>query len=359
MTNDNLTCAIEGLMIRDAICPASVTTTIYDRQVDLAGQGASATIKTHSRLTPGSKVTTPDHLQETLCEEFLRECTVGGGNFNVASALGLLGRTHQFPAFDIKLIDAGNGGLPSGIAAHYCGVGLIPQRPINLVIHLPNDRGIIKEEIIPVDSKILRSALSHVRRIARESQVVVSASSKSPELAIAMFESANGAKYFNPTGSLPPATTRHLLAEASDLVMNFKELGWIAGTNGLRVGPTLESDGMAPHDVSVWLHGLKRRGICGRESALATLGGAGCVVADWLSGQISHLALQVSPEAARPTRQGAGDFFLGAYVAAMETWAKRGILEAPAESAAIRATHLTCEWLGIPDTAFEVRVIRM
>jgi hypothetical protein len=355
----SIACAVEGLICEDISCPSWVTTTVHDTHVELKDDLARAKVNTSSRLVPGSKVETTDRLRDKLPDGLIARYTPGGGNFNVASALAHFSRRDGRASLDINVIDAGKGELPGDFDAHYCGTGVFPHRPNNLVIPLPGDRGIIKEHLHAEPAHDLLDVLEEVSYIARESDAVISASSKVPQLAEALFDNAPGAKYLNPTGSLPGAATRRLLSQATDVVMNFNEAAWIAGSSGLRVDGTIESQSAAAHEVAVWLHGLKRRGIAGHNSAVVTLGANGCVVADWTSGQVAHLILQVSPEAARPNRCGTGDRFLAAYVLAMETWARRSLLEAPAECAAAHATRWTCSWLGIPDAAFDLRIIRI
>ena len=357
-TQSTLYAAVQGLVNVDITLKFDVAATVGDDSIELRGGDSRAVVRTDTRLTPGSKVTSPDRIGEVIPESMIGHYTLGGGVLNVADSLRLVSKAVKAPAPRLHVIDDGAGGLNgNAMAADYVGAGVVSPRPANLIVQLPGDRGIVKQKINVNQDGDTMTIFDKAAYAAREAHAIISASPKIHSLASVLFDNAAGAKYLNPTGGLPRAATARLLAQADHVVLNFNEVGALAGSFGLRVDGTMEDDPGAASIAAQWLRELKQKELAGRSSAIVTMGGEGVVAVDWKHQQMHYLMLQIDPDAAKPTIKGTGDYFLASYVYSMEMWASHDHLKEPVLSAAHRATRLTCGWLGIPNDAIYIRTV--
>jgi hypothetical protein len=155
-----------------------------------------------------------------------------------------------------------------------------------------------------------------VTSAVRGSTAVASVSSKEGTAANALFAGANGSgRYLQPTGSLGREDTFQLIASSDAMACNFNELRRLAAFAGIAPPDVNEEDPRAPTAAMDLVMGLRARGISSVHAALCTLGKQGSVAADWTTGRIHRIRIELRHGSAGvETCTGAGDRFLAQWI---------------------------------------------
>jgi hypothetical protein len=351
---------IGGRASLDVVPRAGVTADLLPAGVRLRDEasGLDTFIPTRSRPIPGGKVLAETSLESFLHSPLAGRVSGGGGALNVSRGVAELTQDSPVGPWAFHLV-LENTLTPvfrkivqlDGIMAH--GVGLGPL-PVNLTIPYPPDRIIIKSP--PVAGPVYSLAdLAALEALYGHSEVVVDVSQSAPALAAASLTLGNGARHVvQPTGAMDATTTALALQPVHEVVVNFAELRGLAHAAGLPTdGPADESSPSAPAAAAHLLRQLRPRHMAGSLAAVATLGKAGCVVADWENAVISAVHLDLSDPVATPA--GTGDAFLGAWIF------HRAMQVTPADpvTAAVRATKTVAARLGVPGERCRIQVSRL
>jgi hypothetical protein len=293
---------------------------IQDAGVTLNGHGDYAHfIATRQQATPGSKIEATEALDGLLESPLIRVPELGGGAVNCAVELARLAADRRRPRMlNVHLFVENH--VSERLSAlgdrngFEVGFGQLSRMPVNLVLSLNANRTIVKSPLSPPWPIKSFAPFTRFEPVLKNAAGVVLASPASPALAAAVMALGNGSlRVAQPTGAMDVASTVLVLRSTDDLVVSFDDLTKLGSQTGYRFDQSVsESAPDAPGVALRLLSHLHDRGIGGSLSAVVTLGKRGCVVADWTRNTTRRIDLEYRESV--PTKNGAGDKFLGAWV---------------------------------------------
>jgi sugar/nucleoside kinase (ribokinase family) len=330
---------------------------VHDRGVNLTNpSGLAKFIATHQTPTAGSKVEAIEPLDGLVGSGLVGQPQVGGGAPNATMEAIHEAREYGESRISVHLLvenkesgDLSNLARQEGFAVSY---GRLSDIPVNLVYSQAGDRTIVKSRLSPPASCRTFGHFADLATALRQASVLAFVSPSNPTMVAASMALSNGAmKIAQPTGALDLATTVLMLTGVDDLVVSYDDLLKLGLMTGFSLeDPGTESSSQAVETVLRTLRFLRDLRLAGSVSSAVTLGKGGCIAADWRLGRIERIGLELFEQV--PTRSGAGDTFLGAWVYF------RAMGLGPAE-AAVRATRRVVEWHGLKPDQYQIRSNRL
>jgi hypothetical protein len=354
---------IEGRSSQEAIVGRNVSPTLTLNGVLLRHNetGDAAFIETTTTPKPGEKVMARKGFLELAKGPFIGEVVNGGGLFNIGARMRFGANGHS-NGHAVRLLNSGSPMTTLDQECRQLGIGCDSlgrhNGVTNVVIPLENDRLTIQEPCTVCSESLSAQQWGIVTSVVANATVVISSSSNDAALTMAVLVAANGCcRYAQLTGGIGLEATLLLGKIANEVAANFGELCNLGRKIGLTIPEVDETDEGAPAIALDILQAMQTCGWAGKEAAVCTLGKCGCVVADWVKGQIYRIPLEMidgSPGVATPV--GTGDRWFAEYIILRETWSKQGYLRDPIAATALRATHRVARHLGLSSRNYDAYI---
>jgi hypothetical protein len=337
------------------VFPASDTQVdVQDQGVTLVGQaGDEQFIPTRQAPRPGSKTEAETSLATLIGTGLVREPQLGGGAVNSSVQAAQLAGELVGPKVNVHLLVENNQnefvaalGDRKGFGVGFCDLSEVP---VNLGVPTAHDRIIVKSPLAMTASVSTLDSFRAFESTLQAATVVAFVSPASPMMVAAMMALGNGAlRVAQPTGAMDLAATLLMLQVVDDLVVSDDDLLKLGKQTGCEVDlPGGETPAeLVETSVRVLKH-LHRQRHAGSRTAVVTLGKNGCLVADWRRNEIERIELEFHEPA--PTKNGAGDAFLGAWIFF------RALGYDPFE-AARRATHKAVKFHGLTENQYNLKM---